>query len=72
MARRVAQNCFLLLLASVLIGAYVLDFLSLSVGVVRVAGGLVVCSIAWSLLNQDEPLATPARDAARVGHSLLL
>ncbi|HEV8501122.1 MAG TPA: MarC family protein [Casimicrobiaceae bacterium] len=66
MARRVAQNSFLLLLASVLIGAYVLDFMSLSVGVVRIAGGLVVCSIAWSLLTQDEPMAAPARDAARV------
>ena len=66
MARRVAQNCFLLLLASVLIGAYVLDLLSLSVGVVRIAGGLVVCSIAWLLLHQDDLQATPARDAARV------
>jgi multiple antibiotic resistance protein len=65
MARRVARNCFLLLLASVLIGAYVLDLLSLSVNVVRIAGGLVVCSIAWSLLRQDDPPALPARDAAR-------
>jgi multiple antibiotic resistance protein len=57
LARRVAINCFLLLLASVLIGAYVLDFFGLSVPVVQVAGGLVVCSLAWSLLNQpDEPI----------------
>ena len=46
LARRVAINCFLLLLASVLIGAYVLDFFGLSVPVVQVAGGLVVCSLA--------------------------
>jgi multiple antibiotic resistance protein len=64
MARRVAWYGFLLLLASILIGAYVLDFLGLSIGVVRIAGGLVVCSIGWSLLNQDEPGASPARDAA--------
>ena len=55
-------NCFLLLLASLLIGAYVLDFFGLSVPIVQVAGGLVVCSLAWSLLNQpDEPHRMGAR-----------
>ena len=57
LARRVAINCFLLLLASLLIGAYVLEFFGLSVPVVQVAGGLLVCSLAWTLLHQpDEPL----------------
>ena len=43
--------------ASLLVGAYVLDFFDLSVPIVQVAGGLVVCSLAWSLLNQpDEPI----------------
>ena len=57
LARRVAVNCFLLLLASLLIGAYVLQFFGLSVPIVQVGGGLVVCSLAWSLLHQpDEPL----------------
>ncbi|MEO8847079.1 MAG: MarC family protein [Casimicrobiaceae bacterium] len=64
MARRVARNCFLLLMGSVLIGAYVLDLFAVSVDVVRIAGGLVVCSIAWSLLHQDDPPKLLARDAA--------
>jgi len=57
LSQRVAINCFLLLLASLLVGAYVLEFFGLSVPIVQVAGGLVVCSLAWSLLNQpDEPI----------------
>ena len=57
LARRVAINCFALLLGSLLIGAYVLEFFGLSVPIVQIAGGLLVCSLAWSLLNQpDEPL----------------
>ena len=65
LSRRVAINCFLLLLASLLIGAYVLDFFGLSVPVVQVAGGLVVCSLAWALLNQpDEPIEW-VHDAAK-------
>lgn len=58
LASRVARNCALLLLASLLLGTYVLDFFGLSIPIVQVAGGLVVCSIAWDLLQApDEPPA---------------
>ena len=50
-AKRVALNSFVLLLASILIGAYVLDFFGVSIPAVQVAGGIVVCALAWSLLN---------------------
>lgn len=58
MAKAVAWNSFLLLLASVLFGAYVLAFFGLSIPAVQVAGGIVVCTIAWSLLNS--PNSPPA------------
>ncbi len=51
MAKSVAINSFLLLIASALIGAYVLDFFGLSIPSVQVAGGIIVCLFAWSLLN---------------------
>jgi len=53
MAKDVAINSFLLLIASALIGAY-----GLSIPAVQVAGGIVVCSIGWSLLNS--PNSQPA------------
>jgi multiple antibiotic resistance protein len=58
MARSVAINSFLLLIASTLVGAYVLDFFGVSIPAVQVAGGAVVCMLGWSLLNS--PHATPA------------
>ena len=58
MAKAVAINSFLLLIASALVGAYVLDFFGLSIPAVQVAGGIVVCSIAWSLLHS--PNSPPA------------
>lgn len=60
MAKAVAINSFLLLPASALIGAYVLDFFGLSIPSVQVAGGIVVCMIGWSLLNS--PNSPPALD----------
>jgi multiple antibiotic resistance protein len=66
LARVIAVNSFILLVASALVGAYVLDFFGLSVPAVRVAGGLVVCAIAWDLLNQpDNAPGTPPMDARR-------
>ena len=58
MAKSVAINSFLLLIASTLIGAYVLDFFGVSIPAVQVAGGAVVCMLGWSLLNS--PNSPPA------------
>ena len=51
LSRRVAINGFLLLLGSLLIGSHVLQFFGVTLPVVRVAGGLVVLSFSWQLLN---------------------
>ena len=61
MAKAVAINSFLLLLASTLIGAYVLDFFGLSIPAVQVAGGIVVFAMGWQLLNQPDAIPTLER-----------
>jgi multiple antibiotic resistance protein len=60
-SKLVALNSFVLLLASILIGAYVLDFFGVSIPAVQVAGGIVVCALAWSLLNG--PIVPPVSAA---------
>jgi multiple antibiotic resistance protein len=64
MAKAVAINSFLLLLASTLIGAYVLDFFGLSIPAVQVAGGIVVCSIGWQLLSSPNAVPNMERSDA--------
>ena len=58
-----ARYGFLLLLASALIGAYVLDFFGISIPVVQVAGGLVVSVLGWTLLSQENTIVLRTRDA---------
>jgi len=58
-ARRVGWNAFILLLASVSIGTYVLDLFGISVPVVQVAGGIVVCAAGWELLRSGGAATTP-------------
>lgn len=53
-AKRVALNCFALILGAFFIGSYVLDFFGISLPIVRVAGGIVVAFTGWKLLNNDD------------------
>jgi multiple antibiotic resistance protein len=51
---RIAVNGFCLLLGSLFFGSAILEFFGITVPVVRVAGGLVVTSMAWRILNADD------------------
>ena len=54
LAGKVAFYGFMLLVVSFLFGTPILDFFGISLAVIRIAGGLVVASTGWSLLNQDD------------------
>lgn len=54
LAWRIAFNALLILLGSLLLGSYILNFFGVSLGALRVAGGLVVAIRAWQLLMQPE------------------
>jgi multiple antibiotic resistance protein len=64
LAGRVAVNSFFLLLGSLFVGSYVLEFFGISLPVVRIGGGLVVTAFGWKLLNSD---ARPDGDHAAAG-----
>lgn len=55
LARQVALNSFFLLAGSLFVGSHVLGFFGISLGAVRVAGGLVVAAFGWKLLNSEPP-----------------
>ena len=61
LARRIALNAFLLVIGSFFVGGYVIEFFGLSVPVIQVGGGLLVCAMAWQLLHSDETDHVPVR-----------
>ena len=54
LARHVATNSFVLLIASFLIGSHILEFFGISIPVVQVGGGLIVISNGWAMLKSKE------------------
>jgi multiple antibiotic resistance protein len=54
LARKIAINSFALLLGSMLLGPWLLEFFGIQLPVVRIAGGFVVTALGWKLLTQDQ------------------
>ena len=65
LARHIAVNSFVLLLASFTIGSHVLSFFGISLPVVQVGGGLIVISTGWAMLKQKDD-----NDRSAVGRTI--
>jgi multiple antibiotic resistance protein len=61
LARKIAIRTTLFLGVVELVGTALLEFFGISLPVVQVAGGLVLATMGWTLLNQQEAKADPDR-----------
>jgi multiple antibiotic resistance protein len=71
LARMIALNSLILILASIFIGSHILTFFGISLPVVQVGGGLVLISTGWTLLrrpNDDESEESRSGPDSREGH----
>jgi multiple antibiotic resistance protein len=68
LARRIAFNVLVMLVAAMFVGSFVLEFFGISLPVVRIAGGLLVCSTGWQLLSSADPQTNS--DAARTANTV--
>ncbi len=59
LARKIAIRTTLFLVVVELVGTALLEFFGISLPVVQVAGGLVLATMGWSLLNQQETQTSP-------------
>jgi multiple antibiotic resistance protein len=55
LARAVAVYTLILLAGSLWAGAYLLNFFGVTIGALRVAGGLVIAVTGWQMLNAPDP-----------------
>jgi multiple antibiotic resistance protein len=65
LARKIAISTTIFMLVIELVGTGLLEFFGISLPVVQVAGGLVLASMGWSLLNQQESTTNPDRTPVR-------
>jgi multiple antibiotic resistance protein len=68
LSRKIAINCVLFFAVIQLIGSGLLAFFSISLPIVQLAGGIVIASIGWSLLNQAD--SSPTVDKKQVAEEM--
>jgi multiple antibiotic resistance protein len=65
LARRVGLYSLILLLFSLWVGSYVLNFFGITLGALKVAGGLVIAFGAWQLLHAPDRREEQKEEQAR-------
>lgn len=69
MAMRITINSVVILLVSLLIGAYVLSFFGISLPILRVGGGIIVAMAGWKLLHASDDEHGDADISKQPAHS---
>lgn len=75
-AKKIALYAFVICAVSALIGSYILRLFGLSIPIVQLAGGIVICRMGWLLLTSDQQVkgaketAQPARGAENIENIL--
>lgn len=65
LAERIGKNVAILLATTMITGSYVLRFFGVSLPAVRIAGGVIVATIAWRMLNAQQSTSEDATQMAQ-------
>ena len=53
-AAKITLYCFLICTGALLIGSWIFNFFGISLPVVQIAGGILICHMGWQLLTSDD------------------
>src|SRR6201991_1166520 len=55
-AKKIALYCFTICAVSALIGSWILKLFGISIPIVQLAGGIMICGMGWQLLTTDDEI----------------
>src|SRR5882724_4315338 len=62
-SKRIAFYCFLICTVSILIGTYIMELFGISIPIVQLAGGLMICRMGWQLLTTEDAIKSSKETA---------
>lgn len=68
LVKKVAIYSLMLGLGCLLIGRFILMAFSLSIPIIQIGGGLMICKTAWELLSDDKPKKTNSEDKDKLAN----
>lgn len=75
-AKKISFYCFLICSVTVLVGSWILKLFGISLSIVQLAGGIMICRMGWQLLTSDDAVkgdkekARPERRAGEIDNLL--
>lgn len=67
-AKRIAFYCFVISCASVGAGSWIMKLFGISLPIVQLAGGILICRMGWDLLTSDTSVAKESGDTITDEH----
>src|ERR1700729_601309 len=52
--KKITFYCFIICAVTVLVGHWILELFGLSIPVIQLAGGIMICKIGWEFLSADD------------------
>jgi multiple antibiotic resistance protein len=62
--KRIALYSFIICMVTVLVGHWILELFGLSIPVVQLAGGIMICKIGWEFLSSDDKQVEEKKELA--------
>lgn len=59
-SQKIALYCFLICATTAVVGSWIFKLFGISMPVVQLAGGIMICRMGWQLLSQDHPVKSRA------------
>ncbi len=70
--KRIVLYAFILCVATLIAGHWILELFGISLPVIQLAGGIMICKIGWEFLSQDKTQAQTSTDSTLADQSNLV
>jgi multiple antibiotic resistance protein len=65
--KRVTFYSFIICVVTLFVGHWILELFGLSIPIIQLAGGIMICKIGWEFLSSDTQDAPPAKSTDQMG-----
>ncbi|HZY37286.1 MAG TPA: MarC family protein [Mucilaginibacter sp.] len=64
--KKITLYCFVICAVTVLVGRWILELFGLSIPVVQLAGGIMICKIGWEFLSSDDKKVPEKKEGEKI------
>ncbi|HEY4208147.1 MAG TPA: MarC family protein, partial [Puia sp.] len=63
--KKIALYCLIVCTVSIIAGSYILQLFGISIPIVQLCGGIMICRMGWQLLNSEDGITKGKKETAQ-------